>query len=227
MSDDRPRQGFWDRLDTPTRVVLAIVGILGGLLGAAATGAAFFGQDNGKTVIVASLPSAVPDRAQRIAACMRSHRLRAARVSVGVPGDSGSPARDFVFKRCDWPALTPGSTDGYTEVRVRNIDLPKGNAAPYNTVSKFRAQCEKLDVTFVLDHMSLRQFTSSRLAVSRIYEVDGVANGSLSIRELRQVPADVDVLIPLPTANPPTFYVLYSGHFALFDAHCATGRPPS
>jgi hypothetical protein len=165
---------------------------------------------------------------QRIAGCIRRHRLGAPRVSVGISGGGITyPRHSAIFKRCDWPPLTPGSRDGYTEVRVQDVDLPKPAAAPYNTLGTFRAQCDQLDVTFVLDHMLARLFTSKRLDLSRIYEVGGAANGSLRIRQLNQVPSDVMSFVPLPTATPPTFYVLYSGHFALFDAHCAAGRPPA
>jgi hypothetical protein len=208
-------------------VGLAIVGIVGGLLAAIVTGATLFGHDKTQTVIVASPPAAVPGRTERIAKCIRRHGLRAPRVSVGITGVGVAyPRNEAMFKRCDWPSLTPSSTDGYTEVRVRNTDLPKPAAAAYNTVAAFQAQCDELDVTFVLNHMALRQFTSGRLLLDRIYEVDGQAGAALKIRQLDRVPADVSRLIPLPTASAQAFYVLYSGHFALFDAHCAAGRRP-
>jgi hypothetical protein len=105
--------------------------------------------------------------------------------------------------------------DGKSEIAVVRHDL-----------SILKAVCDHIDVAFVLDHMDLRQFTSARLSVSRIYEVDGMAGGSLGLRRLDRVPADVSKLVPPPTASPATFYVLYSGHFALFDAHCSTGRSP-
>jgi hypothetical protein len=225
-NEDR-RKRVWDRLDTPTKVIAAVAGSIAALAGAVTAGAALFSHD--KTLIVQpSVGSAAPNAPQRIAGCIRRHRLGAPRVSVGISGGGITyPRHSAIFKRCDWPPLTPGSRDGYTEVRVQDVDLPKPAAAPYNTLGTFRAQCDQLDVTFVLDHMLARLFTSKRLDLSRIYEVGGAANGSLRIRQLNQVPSDVMSFVPLPTATPPTFYVLYSGHFALFDAHCAAGRPPA
>jgi hypothetical protein len=217
----QPRKSrLWERLDTPTKVISAIAASIAALVGAAATGAAFLGDH--KTVVVR--PSVIVSRSsplagQRISTCMQRHHMRAARISIGVPY-----AHNITFKRCDWPPLVPTSTDGFTAVSTHVVNLPKPEAAPYNMVETFRAPCDQLDVTFVLDHMSLRQFTSHRLALSRIYEVDGVPKGSLAIRLLDQVPSDVN--IPLPSEGPRAFYVLHSGHFALFDAHCAVGRPP-
>jgi hypothetical protein len=113
----------------------------------------------------------------------------------------------------------------YREVWSHNRDLPRPASDPYSVVSTFRAPCDELDVTFVLDHMETRQFTSRRLNRGRLYLVDGVQNpNSLGIRVLERVP--LDVKIPLPTEGGRAFYVLYSGHFGLFDAHCAVGAPP-
>jgi hypothetical protein len=222
-----PGESFWERLDTPTRVLLAIVGIVGGVVAGVASGAAFFSHGKTKTVIVAPASPAPPGRGEHLALCMLRHHLRAPRISVGVaPYGIAFPENRAVFKRCDWPPLTASSADGYTEVRVRNRDLPKGNAEPYNTVAIFRAPgCDRVDVTFVLDHMFVRQFTNGRLAGGHLYQVMGNPGGRVAVRELNRVPSDVTSIVPLPNESPLSFYVLYSGHFALFDAHCASGRP--
>jgi hypothetical protein len=221
--------GLWDRLDTPTKVVAAIAGTIAALAAAAATGAALFGG-NDKAVIVqpkVAVSPAAPNAADRVGLCMLAHHLRAPRVSVGLSGGGITyPRHTAKLRRCDWPPLTNSSTDGYTEVSVREFDLPKPASAPYNILGRFRASCDQLDVTFVLVHMFSRLFTSKRLAPGRIYQVDGVSR-SVLIRALDRVPQDVESLVPLPSGRPPTFYVLYSLHFGLFDAHCAAGRPPA
>jgi hypothetical protein len=211
-----PNRGFWDRLVNPSTVIAATIGTLVGVV----TIVAFF-RGGDKTVVVRSGGGALssPLAGQRIKNCIRRHHLRAPRVSVGGRNDG-----NVTFKRCDWPPLVQSSTDGYTEVWSHNHELPKPAAAPYNTVSTFRAPCDQLDVSFVQDHMEFRDFTSRRLERGRIYEVAGVPGQSVAIRVLDQVPPDVK--IPLPTEGGNGFYVLYSGHFALFDAHCPIGAPP-
>jgi hypothetical protein len=135
------------------------------------------------------------------------------------------PAHRFTFRRCDWPTIYEGSPDGYTRVSARIRDLPKPAAAPYNEIATFRAACDAIDVTFVLEQMAARIFTSQRLDLGRIYEVGYGSRSSITLRRLNYIPEDVLRFIPLPNATQG-FYVLFSSHFAPFDAHCATGAPP-
>jgi hypothetical protein len=176
------KPSLWERLDTPTKVIAAIAASIAALVGAVAAGAAFFGG-NDKTIVVR--PSGTsPVAGQRIKTCMRRHHLRSPRVSVGARNDT-----NITFKRCDWPPVVESSTDGYTEVWNHKQDLPRPASDPYSVVSTFRAPCDQLDVTFVLDHMETRQFTSRRLDRGRLYQVDGVQNpDSLDIRMLGRVP---------------------------------------
>ncbi|MFL5960066.1 MAG: hypothetical protein ACJ75G_07380 [Gaiellaceae bacterium] len=214
--------GTWDRLKGTGKVVAAIIGTLAALGGAATAGAELFGHAN-KTIVLEPSATAPPNSGQQIEQCMRRHHLRAARVSVGDP----NAAKRITYKRCDWPAIFEGSADGYTEVSADVRTLPKPQAAPYNTVATFRAACDEIDVTFILDQMAARVFSSKRLERGRIYEVESVRGPSTMFRLLHFEPQDVFGIIPVPSAGRGRgFYVLYSGHFAPFDAHCAIGAPP-
>jgi hypothetical protein len=182
------KPSFWERLDTPTKVIAAIAASIAALVGAGGVvaGAVFFGGDD-KTVVVRptlTAAAATPLAGERIKTCMERHHLRSPRISVGARTDA-----NITFKRCDWPPVVESSTDGYTEVWNHKQDLPRPASDPYSVVSTFRAPCDQLDVTFVLDHMETRQFTSRRLDRGRLYQVDGVQNpDSLDIRMLGRVP---------------------------------------
>jgi hypothetical protein len=199
------------------------------LLAAGATVGAFVSQTffGSTTTSVVALRSADPAASSRIAECMLSHQLRATRVSTGIGvGGIAYPANAARFRRCDWPPLPETAPDGYSEVRVKNFQLPRPNAAPYNNVARFRAPCEKIDVSYVLDHMFSRQFVTRRLQSGKVYVVE-FNESRVAIQQLARVPDDATAAVPPPVPDPPTFSVLYSGHFALFDAHCAFGRAPS
>lgn len=219
------KPGFWERLDTPTKVVAAVVAIIGGLVGAAATGAALFGGGKETVVVVPTVPPVqAPVAAQRITDCMRVHNMSTPRLAVGLPRGP-----KIVFKRCDWPPLVKSSADGYTEVRAERTELPRGNAWN-NTLDAFHGPCDRMDVTFVHVHMGERRFVSRRLAVGRLYDITWVAKPRHRpvLRLLNRLPEELwEYDVPTPSADSRQFHVFYSGHFWLFDAHCGYGRPPS
>jgi len=219
MTSVRPTN-IWTRLDPPTKVIAAVVGtaaILGGaLIGVLGNP---FADDPGD-VAARKDPAAIA--ARQIQRCMAKHHLSAQSVMVG-----GPLARRFEFKRCDWPPAVATSADGFSQVVDTILSLPKYNAASYNTVDTFRADCDSLEVTFVLDHMNGRQFVTGDLDVQRVFLVGFRRHRNrpvLVIDRLDRVPDDVR--LPLPTPTSRSFYVLRSGHIALFEARCRTADRP-
>jgi hypothetical protein len=215
-SSETERGGFWSRLDTPTKVLAAIVvtvTAVGGWF------VAIFGNpfaDDPRDVEARRDPTAVA--ARQVAKCMESHHLHA-------PTEVDLSVHRVTFRRCDWPSVVR-SGDAYSEIVDSVLYLPKYNAAAYNTIDTFRASCEHLDVTYVLDHMSGRQFIQGLLNVERVFLVGFHNNGqrsTLALERLDRVPEDVH--LPLPSATSRSFYVLRSGHFSLFEAKCAPNHP--
>src|SRR4051812_8927997 len=103
MTNERRR--LWDRLDTPVKVVGAVVAIL-----VAGVTTYFLVRDkvsspNPTDVAAATSPAAVA--ARQIKKCMAHHGMRAPRVTSGQLLD-----RRLVFKRCDWLPLVSTSSDG-------------------------------------------------------------------------------------------------------------------
>jgi hypothetical protein len=142
--------------------------------------------------------------------------MRTPRVTVGTRN-----ANRLVFKRCDWPPRTASSEDGYSEVVNTSTDLHRGAAEEYSDLDSLQGGCDRIAVTYVLDHMFAREFVSGVLRVGRLYVVTTTAqNGEpvVIVRRLNEAPPDVQLKLAPPSRN--RIDVLRSGHVALFDARC-------
>jgi hypothetical protein len=211
--------GFWNRLDTPAKVIGGVV----------ATGAAIITT----YIAVAGNPfaSSAADQAAQtdphavaaheVKRCMTEHQMHS---PVGTVASGNYLAGNVVmiFRRCDWPPIADTSTDGYSQIVDRIAETNASNAAPFDEVDKLSAPCGRITVTYLLAQGGANDFVSRRLERGRIYLAVAPALGRLALKQLNQIPEGALKYIP-PPSNAQLFLVLHSGHFAPYDATCARG----
>jgi hypothetical protein len=220
-SDQRPPGSWWDRQDVKVRLVLEVLGIIALLAGwfAAIFGNPFAG-DKQAAVARLELPAVA---LHQVTLCLARHHLGAQEVRT-----EDRRGLRIEIRRCQWPPRSiDGGGDGYSDI-VDTIRFIPGKAAAdvYSEVDDFRTTCQRLKVTFVLDHMGGRWFSAGILKPGHLLGVTveiqnpGAPRAKwvpgLVIREVTETPFYVRV--PLPTEGG--FRALVNGHGALSDAEC-------
>lgn len=210
------RRSVWERLDTPTKVIGAIVATIAT---AATAFVAIAGNPfaHSNDAAVNATPAALA--ATQIQKCLRAHAMKSPRMTV-----APVMQQHAVFKRCDWPPISDTSTDGYSEVDLNYKSVPhRSDADLYDTVDLIQAPCDTIEVTYYYAIMGGREFATQRIEPGRLYLVRSVEPRPRKFRtvivELDSEPTDVADLIPR-VPNGRTFTVLHSGSYAAYDAHC-------
>jgi hypothetical protein len=212
--------GRWERLDAPTKVVAALVGVAVPIVGAI-------------LVILGNPFSASPEELEarksaaavarnQIEKCKKSHELGSEHVEER-ERTKVVPILDIqrTFKRCEWPPPSTTSADGYTEIADEVTHyLHRGAALEWNVLHALTAPCERLDVSLVLHHMTSRSFRNAPLRPGPVYlAAQDVVNDAptLAMQRLERVPPEVE--LP-PPADEGTFLLLLNGHTELLGARC-------
>jgi hypothetical protein len=209
------RKGFWERLDTPTKVIGAIVATIATAATAYITIAGNpFVNSNGP--VVDATPAALA--AKQVEKCVANHGMQSPRVTAGTE-------QHRAYKRCDWPPISDTSTDGFSEVDLTYKTVPnRYDSDLYDVVDIIKAPCDTIDVTYFYALMGGREFVTQKIEPGRLYLVRSINPKPDKYRtvivQMDSEPTDVTTLVPPPTTGR-TFTILHSGSYAPYDAHCA------
>lgn len=209
--------GFWERIDTPTKVI-------GGVIATAALVVTTY-------IAVAGNPwaTSAPDQqaqtntnavaSRQVQRCLKAHGMKSPRVSV--PWPNMDDLKKLTFRRCEWPPRTDTSTDGYSEIVDYDKTINQPNAAEFNTIDRIAAPCDEIKITYVYEKMGTRSFVPSKqLERGQLYLVTFRA-----VKRLDQIPREAARYVPIGApSDARTFFVLHSADYVPFDAACDHGR---
>jgi hypothetical protein len=206
-------------MDTTTKVVLAVSGLVAALAGLWATAAAVLphakpvasvvSQSPGTAAGASSTPSVVSQAevATKVQSCEAQHKMTGATQTVG----GGTDTQEF--QTCEWPPSKLADADGFLEIRVNSDQGPgTDEASGMDVADRIYGPCQKFAVTYDYGHMGdlrhLQPFTVERGAIA-ITTYDGGEAWTGDRSTLPFYP-DRDEAI-----------VLTSGHYGLVNVACA------
>ena len=147
---------------------LAVVALVGGVVGVLGTGVAIY-------VSLAGLAAGQPtsaDPTARVTDCIKAHGLEKA--SEGKDLGDGR----WYFRACAWPAPTGANGDGFTEITVREEAGPGASEAEGMTDTHvFTTTCRDLEVHYLFDNQGT--FVPEQPVVLTKGEVRRVEGGSV------------------------------------------------
>lgn len=149
---------------------LAVVALIGGILGVVGTGVAIY-----TALAPTSSPVAADDAQARVTECIRRHGLSQA----SEKRDAGDGR--WYLRACSWPPPTGAGADGFSEITVRTQPGPGHSEAEGTTIAHiFTSACRDLEVTYLFDNQgSLVPEQPVRLTKGEVRRVEGgsVATG--------------------------------------------------
>jgi hypothetical protein len=173
------RPGFIRRIlttmDTTTKVVLAVSGLIAALTALWATATAVIphgkpstdaaGQSpSAATAATSPYPGAQAEAAAKVESCEAQHKMSKATQPV----DNGAGTREF--ETCEWPPSNLADADGFWEIRVISDQGPGSDeASGMDDADRISGPCQKFSMTYDYRHMGgvdhLRPFTVDRGAI--------------------------------------------------------------